>query len=108
MTPCRALDTRTSSGLFNNRLDVGLNANCIIPFAARAYSLTATVVPAAALSYLTLWGNGKPQPLASTLNATDGAITSNIAIVPSSNGFIDAYATDNTHLILDIASYFAP
>ena len=46
--------------------------------------------------------------MVSTLNATDGAITSNMAIVPTTNGSIDAYASALTQLILDISSYFAP
>jgi hypothetical protein len=49
-----------------------------------------------------LWPNGEAMPLASTLNALDGQLTSNMAIVPtSSSGVIDAYATDPTNLILD-------
>ena len=68
----------------------------------------ATVVPSGFLGYLTLWANGKPQPGVSTLSALDGAITSNMAIVPTTNGEIDAYASDLTQLILDISSYFAP
>jgi hypothetical protein len=60
------------------------------------------------IGYLTLWPDGADRPTASTLNATDSAITSNMAIVPSSNGSIDAYANDLTQLILDISSYFAP
>ena len=35
-------------------------------------------------------------------------ITSNMAIVPSSNGSVDADAAGVTQLILDISSYFAP
>ena len=50
----------------------------------------------------------QPRPLASTLNALDGAITSNMAIVPTTNGYIDAYASGLTQLVLDISSYFAP
>ena len=46
--------------------------------------------------------------MVSTLNATDGAITSNMAIVPNGNGKIDAYAAGLTQLVLDISSYFAP
>jgi hypothetical protein len=46
--------------------------------------------------------------VASSLNATDGAITSNMAIVPTANGSVDAYASAITQLILDISSYFAP
>jgi hypothetical protein len=46
--------------------------------------------------------------LVSTLNALDGSISSNMAIVPTSNGSIDAYASGATQLILDLSSYFAP
>ena len=60
------------------------------------------------MGYLTLWPDGGTSPLVSTLNAMDGAITSNMAIVPTSNGTIDAYASGTTQLILDISSYFAP
>ena len=38
----------------------------------------------------------------------DGAITSNMAIVPTTNGTIDAFSTDLTQLILDLSGYFAP
>ena len=70
--------------------------------------LNATVVPPGALNYLTLWPDGETQPNVSTLNADDGAITSNMAIVPTNNGKIDVYAFNPTNLILDISSYFAP
>jgi hypothetical protein len=46
--------------------------------------------------------------LVSTLNALDGSISSNMAIVPSSTGSVNAYASGTTQLILDISSYFAP
>ena len=68
----------------------------------------ATVVPSGNLSYLTLWPDGENQPVVWTPNAADGSITSNMAIVPSSNGKIDAYAAGLTRMILDISSYFAP
>jgi len=60
------------------------------------------------LGYLTLWPDGSNKPLASTLNANDGAVTSNIAILPSLDGKTDAYASGTTQLILDLSSYFAP
>ena len=74
----------------------------------QGYTLNATVVPIAQLFFLTLWPDGEPQPLVSTLNASDGAITSNMAIVPTSNGLIDAYSTNLTQLLVDISGYFAP
>ena len=70
--------------------------------------LNATVLPAASLNYLTLWPDGEAQPFVSTLNANDGAITSNMAIVPTTNGNIGAYSSDLTQVIVDLVSYFAP
>jgi hypothetical protein len=70
--------------------------------------LNATVVPSGPLGFLTLWPHGAVQPPVSTLNAGDGAITSNMAIVPTTDGSISAFASDPTHLVLDISGYFAP
>jgi hypothetical protein len=77
---------------------------------ARGYVFNATVVPdhRHPMGYLTLWPDGEDMPLVSTLNAYDGLVTSNMAIVPNDNGSIDAYADGLTHLILDISGYFAP
>lgn len=66
------------------------------------------MIPSPTLGYLTLWPDGEGRPVVSTLNAPDGWITSNMAIVPNLNGAIDAYAQGTTQLILDISSYFAP
>ena len=60
------------------------------------------------LGFLTLWADGGTQPVVSTLNAVDGFITNNMAIVPTTTGKIDAYASDLTQLLLDISSYYAP
>jgi hypothetical protein len=109
VTPCRVIDTRYSSGAFNGTLAVPVHgSSCAPPATAQAYVLNATVVPPSALNYLTLWPNGVTQPLVSTLNANDGAITSNMAVVPTNNGNIDAFSSDLTQLILDLSSYFAP
>jgi hypothetical protein len=75
---------------------------------AKAYVFNASVVLQGALGYLTLWPDGTTQPLVSTLNALDGSISSNMAIVPSTNGKADAFASGITQLILDISSFFAP
>ncbi len=108
VTPCRALDTRNSSA-FDGTLTVPIHASaCAPPTTAQAYVLNATALPVTSLSYLTLWAAGGAQPGVSTLNASDGAITSNMAIVPTTNGNIDAFSTDSTNLLLDLSSYFAP
>ena len=113
VAPCRVIDTRKIgsgqpfSGTLNPPVDV-VDSPCEPPAAAQAYVFNATVVPYGALGYLTLWPDGTDQPVVSTLNALDGSITNNMAIVPSSNGSVDAYASGITQLILDISSYFAP
>jgi hypothetical protein len=107
--PCRVLDTRSAGGAFNGQITVPVEGSvCAPPSVARAYVLNATIVPSGAVGYLTLWPNGDQQPVVSTLNAYDGWITSNMAIVPTTNGAIDAYADGLTQLILDIYGYFAP
>jgi hypothetical protein len=45
---------------------------------------------------------------AATLNAIDGAIRFNLAIVPIQNGSISAFTSNSTHLVLDIIGDFAP
>ncbi len=110
LTPCRVLDTRDNNGQpFQGERTVNVvDSACGPPSTAQAFVFNATVVPPGHLGYLTLWPDGEDQPVVSTLNATDGAITSNMAIVPTNNGSIDAYASALTQLILDISSYFAP
>ncbi|MBV9404397.1 MAG: hypothetical protein JO211_03565, partial [Acidobacteriaceae bacterium] len=109
VVPCRVLDTRSSSGAFSGTLGVNVaGSSCNVSATAQAYVLNATVAPPGGLPYLTLWPNGQTQPFVSTLNAYDGAVTSNMAIVPTTNGFVNAFAASATQLILDISSYFAP
>ena len=108
---CRAIDTRTNytySGPVVGALAINLaTGGCPVPATAQAYVLNTTVVPTDGLGYLTLWADGQGQPLVSTLNS-DGSVNSNLAIVPTQNGKIDAYASDFTQLIFDISGYFAP
>ena len=111
VAPCRAIDTRQGNGAFSWVLSPPVNVAgglCAPPSTAQAYVFNATVVPTGSLAHLNLWPDTEAQPLASTLNADDGAITSNMAIVGNIDGKTDAYALGTTQLILDIASYFAP
>jgi DNA-binding beta-propeller fold protein YncE len=108
--PCRVLDTRQNNGPpFVDELTVNVvGSPCAPPSSAAAYIFNATVVPPGRMPYLTLWPDGEQRPIVSTLNAYDGFVTSNMAIVPTNNGSIDAYAYALTQLILDISGYFAP
>jgi len=111
LTPCRILDSRQPAGspplTGITRVNV-TESSCGVPRTAGAVVLNATVVPTGPLGYLTLWPDAQPQPRTATLNAIDGALTSNMAIVPETNGFIDAYVSNPTYVILDLSAYFAP
>jgi hypothetical protein len=108
LTPCRVLDTRNPAGStpFNGAKDLNVSAACGAPASAKSYVLNATVVPPGPLGFLTLWPQGATQPLVSTLNAIDGAVTSNMAIVPAANGSISIFGSNPTHLVMDISGYF--
>jgi hypothetical protein len=111
VAPCRVLDTRLPAGSlpFNGTRDVNVAASpCGTPAAAQAYVFSATVVPPAPLGFLTMWPQGQARPPTATLNAGDGAVTSNLAIIPTVNGSVSAFALSSTHLVLDVFGYFAP
>ena len=117
--PCRVADTRKPDGPLGGpalasrtprSFPIPAAGSCgFVPPEAKAYSLNVTAVPDGALSYLTVWPAGTPKPWASTLNSWDGAPVANAAIVAAGDGgAISIYATDPTHVILDINGYFAP
>ena len=107
--PCRVLDSRKPPGTppFSGEKDVVVNGTCGAVPAAQAYVFNATVVPPEALGFLTLWPQGQTQPTTATLNASDGAITNNMAIVKTTNGSISAFGSNSTQLILDLFGFFA-
>ena len=108
VTPCRVLDTRTSSGAFVGVLQTNVfDSSCPVSLSAQAYVLNTTVVPPGGLGFLTLWATGVTQPYVSTLNS-DGSVASNMAIVPTLNGWVSSYASNQTQMILDISGFFAP
>jgi hypothetical protein len=109
--PCRVLDTRASPGsqAFAGELSVDVvGGTCAVPATSQAYVFNVTAAPQGLLGFLTLWPQGQAQPLVSTLNALDGATTSNMAIVPTTNGSINVFADGYTQLVLDFLGYFAP
>jgi len=117
LAPCRVADTRNATGPFGGpslaggaTRDFPVPASaCGIPATAQAYSLNMTAVPSGPLGYLSAWAAGQPQPNVSTLNASEGQIRANAAIVPAgTGGAISVYASDPTNLVIDIDGYFAP
>jgi uncharacterized repeat protein (TIGR01451 family) len=115
---CRVIDTRYPDGPFGGPfIAAGTSRSipipsgtCGVPANALAYSLNVTVVPrTGGLGYLTVWPTGEAQPFVSTLNSPDGSVLANAAIVPAGTaGSINAFATNDTELIIDINGYFVP
>lgn len=112
LTPCRVLDTRTlgsplAAGV--SRTFAIASTSCGTLTNATAYALNLTVVPQGGLGYLTVWPEGQPQPVVSTLNSLDGTVLANAAIVPAgAGGLVNFYASNTTDLVVDINGYFAP
>ena len=117
LQPCRIFDTRNSTGAFGGpilardatRSFTVPSSACNVPTSAQAYVTNSTMVPSGVFAFLTLFPGGQPRPTVSTLNAIDGALTSNAAIVPAGpGGGIQVYTSDAFHMLLDISGYFAP
>ncbi len=108
VSPCPVKDTRfPHPAALSGSVDVDVIASgCGAPVTARAFVFGVTAMPAGPLGYLTMWPQGEPQPMAATLNALDGAVTSNMAIVPTTNGSISLFSSDPTQLVLDLFGYF--
>lgn len=114
VTPCRVADTRYEPAAFGGpkltagatrEFDIPASA-CNIPANASAYALNVTVVPDGVLQYLTVWPSGQVKPFVSTLNS-DGRIKANAAILAAGrDGGVNVYATESTHVVLDINGYF--
>lgn len=115
--PCRANDTRPY--MFSNQLDYvpqsqGACVGTLPPMSwqippIKAYVLNATVVPEAPLGYLPIWPFGHDMPVPTTVTAVDMAITSNMAIVPTTSydSEISTFTSAPTNLIYDVFGYFA-
>jgi len=126
VAPCRIMDTRppTAGGTFPANSTFGSpyisasttrmipipSSSCGVPANAMAYSLNFTAVPRTGkLGSLTVWPTGLAKPNVSTLTSPDGSVLASAAIVPAGTaGSIDAYATDDTDLVVDINGYFVP
>ncbi|MBL8230542.1 MAG: hypothetical protein JNL98_18775 [Bryobacterales bacterium] len=114
---CRVSDSRSANGTFGGPVfeneqtrtyPLPVSACSGIPAAARAYVVNASVIPnGSPMPFLTLWPTGQGRPNASSLNAFEGQIVTNSAIIPAgANGAIDVYAFRRTHVVLEVSGYF--
>ncbi len=78
-----------------------------VPSTVQAYSLNITSIPVGPLYFLAAWGTGGSMPLTSTLNAPQGGVVANAAIVPAgTNGAISLFVTNETDIVVDVTGYY--
>jgi hypothetical protein len=119
ITPCRALDTRVSSGpsaaapalAAGSRRDFSLVDTCGLPSGAKAISANLTVVAATAQGDLQVIASHVPSTITSSLSIPISRARANNAIVELSNDGLRTISvinptTGSVHLILDINGYF--
>jgi serine protease len=111
-SPCRVADTRESGGILNGQTARNFPvaaSGCAITTQAQSYVLNTTAVPVASLAFVTLWPSSLQRPSVSHLNSGNGQVVANMALIPGGQtGTVSAFASDPTHLVLDISGYFAP
>jgi len=122
LTPARLLDTRpahsTSDGQFagsgalgpGGELDLTvLNRGGVPASGVAAVVLNVTVTDPTAAGYISAWPAGNARPTASNLNFTPGQTIPNLVVSQvGSGGKVALYnSTGNTHLIADVAGWFA-
>jgi hypothetical protein len=123
VTPCRVVDTRTTSGAPENTTSTPIpqatetkftmQTQCGIPTGATAVTVNATVVSPTRAGYLTLWPTGGAFPGVSTLNynagepaLANGAIVPLGASTPDLSVAIGMQGPGSAHVIIDVTGYF--
>ena len=121
ITPCRLMDTRGQGGSGKTgpfgppslvagqaRVVQVPNSNCGVPVAA-AYSMNfVSVTPLGhGVAWVAAWPDDTSWPGTVVLNAPEGGIVGNSAIVPAGvDGGIQVVATDNSDLVIDMNGYY--
>jgi hypothetical protein len=115
VTPARLMDTRHGLGGMvlgpHERRDLLVQHQGGLPDSViGAVALNVTVTEPTQAGFLTVWPSGVAQPLASNLNFVAGKTTPNAVVVGvGSGGWISLYNSNgNSHVIVDVAGWFAP
>jgi hypothetical protein len=113
VTQCRASDSTVSGGAYPDdtarTINVPAASGCSgIPSNAQGYAINVTALPNGnPMPFLTAYPAGQPRPNASILNAFQGQVVTNSAIIPAgTNGGIDVYAYRRTDVVVEISGYF--
>jgi hypothetical protein len=121
ITPCRVMDTRGEDGSgktglfgppsivrFQPRVIPVPLSNCGVP-AAAAYSMNfVSITPLGQpVGWLSAWQDDMPWPGTVVVNASDGGVVGNSAVVlAGADGGIQVMANDNLDLVIDMNGYY--
>jgi hypothetical protein len=109
IAPQRILDTRSGFGPMRDAGVAGVNFTDTAAVGITAIVANFTAVGAAAPSYLTVWPDGTPQPLASDLNYTTGQTIANLVVTKlGPTGFNVYNAGGTADLVIDLNGYYGP
>ena len=111
--PCRLLDTRDSESALQARSTLTIQAaveRCGIDLDATAVSVTVAVTQTTGAGYLTAWPAGQAMPTASSINWTQftDTIANSAVLALSTNGEFNIFASQTTHVVVDVNGYFTP
>jgi hypothetical protein len=109
VTQCRAVSATTFADESVRTINLPAATGCSgIPSNAKGYSINVTALPNGnPMPFLTAYPTGQPRPNASILNAFQGQVVSNAAIIPAgTNGAIDIFAFRRTDVVVEVSGYF--
>jgi hypothetical protein len=113
VTPCRMLDTRSSSPIAPGGTSTATltGAPCNVPSSAAAVSVNITVTQPAAAGYLTVYPADRTLPFASSINFKAGQTRANNAILSlagDGSGGVKVFGggTGTVQVIIDVNGYF--
>jgi hypothetical protein len=115
--PTRLLDTRAALGVPTTTA-VAPHATVTLPVAGAggvpaagvtAVVLNVTVTRPTTSGFLTVYPDGQPRPLASSLNWAKGKTIPNLVVVPIVNGKVNFYngSSGTVHIIADLSGYYS-
>ena len=120
LVPARLLDTRaggtTDDGIGQGAglqgagatVEVQVTGRAGVPAGAQAAVLNVTVTDARDAGFVTVWPCGSNRPNASSLNFVAGSTVPNGVIAKiGTGGKVCLYVSNPTHLLVDVAGYFA-
>jgi bacillolysin len=113
VTPCRLVDTRSTTPLSAGETRVfNITGSCGIPSTATGVAINITSVSPTADGHIILYPGGLDRPDTSSINFATGKNRANnavLALAPDGTGTIEGYASvagGTVHLVLDVSGYF--